>query len=66
MKKPMPNPPKHPPVEKATLAVLKGGPEFQAWFNRLRDQTRLPAALLLDASLVEYAKAKGFEEPPPR
>ena len=58
--------PKHPPVEKATLAVLKGGPDFQAWFNRLRDQTRLPAALLLDAALVAYAKSIGFEPPPPR
>ena len=51
---------------KATVAVIKGSPEFQSWFNRLRDQTRLPAALLLDAALVEYAKAKGFDEPPPR
>lgn len=58
--------PRHAQVEKATLAVLKGGPEFQAWFHRLRDQTRLPAALLLDAALVEFARAKGFEEPPQR
>jgi hypothetical protein len=62
----MSDPPKHPPVEKAALAVLKGGPEFQAWFNRLRDQTRLPAALLLDAALVAYAKSIGFDQPPPR
>ena len=62
----MPDTPKHSPVEKATLAVLKGGPHFQAWFHRLRDQTRLPAALLLDAALVAYAKSIGFEEPPPR
>ena len=62
----MSDPPTHSPSQKATLAVLKGGPDFQAWFNRLRDQTRLPAALLLDAALVAYAKAIGFEEPPPR
>ena len=62
----MPDPPKQPNVEKATLAVLKGGPDFQAWFHRLRDQTRLPAALLLDAALVEFARSKGFDQPPPR
>jgi hypothetical protein len=66
MRKPMPDPPKRPPVAKATLAVLKGGPEFQTWFRRLQELTRLPAALLLDASLVEFARARGFEEPPPR
>ena len=53
-------------AEKATLAVLKGGPEFQAWFRRLQTQTRLPGALILDAALVEYARTRGFEEPPPR
>ena len=52
--------------EKATLAVLKGGPEFRAWFRRLQTQTRLPGALILDAALVEYARARGFDEPPPR
>jgi hypothetical protein len=62
----MPDPPNHPPVEKTTVAVLKGGPDFQAWFSRLWDQTRLPAALVLDAALVAYARSKGFEEPPPR
>ena len=54
------------PPGKITVAVLKGGPEFQVWFNRLREQTRLPAALVLDAALVEFARAKGFEQPPPR
>jgi len=62
----MPNDPKPRPLEKATLAVLKGGPEFQAWFRRLQDQTRLPAALILDQALVEFARYKGFDEPPPR
>ena len=51
---------------KVTVAVIKGTPEFQSWFNRFRDYTRLPAALLLDAALVSYAKSIGFEEPPPR
>ncbi len=62
----MPDPPKQPHVEKATLAVLKGGPDFQLWFKRLQDQSRLPAALLVDAALVEYARVKNFESPPPR
>ena len=62
----MPDPLKRPPNEKAAVAVLKGGTDFQAWFKRVQDQTRLPAALILDAALVEYARAKGFDEPPPR
>jgi hypothetical protein len=54
------------PPEKTTVAVLKAGTKFQAWFKRLQDQTRLPAGLILDAALVAYAKSIGFEEPPPR
>jgi hypothetical protein len=62
----MPDPPRQASPDKASVAVIKGSPEFQAWFNRFRDHTRLPAALLLDAALVAYAKSIGFEEPPPR
>ncbi|SIO63392.1 hypothetical protein SAMN05444166_7333 [Singulisphaera sp. GP187] len=62
----MSNSTQHSTPQKVTLAVLKGGPEFQAWFGRLRDQTRLPAALLLDQALVEFARSRGFEVPPPR
>lgn len=62
----MPNDSKARSPEKVTVAVLKGGPDFQSWFRRLQDQTRLPAALLLDAALVEFARSKGFDEPPPR
>ncbi|SIO63352.1 hypothetical protein SAMN05444166_7321 [Singulisphaera sp. GP187] len=62
----MPDASKREPPNKSTIAVLKGGPEFQSWFRRLQDQTRLPAALLLDASVVIYAKSIGFDEPPPR
>jgi hypothetical protein len=51
---------------KTTVAVIKGGPEFHAWFGCFQKQLRLPAALLLDAALVEFARAKGFEEPPQR
>jgi len=46
----MPENPNSPPSAKTTVAVIKGGPEFLAWFNRLRDYTSLPAALLLDAA----------------
>ncbi len=62
----MPDAPKREPSNKPTLAVLKGGPEFQTWFRRLQTQTRLPGALILDAALVEYAKSRGFDVPPPR
>ena len=62
----MPDAPKREPPSKPTLTVLKGGPQFQTWFRRLQAQTRLPGALILDAALVEYARARGFDEPPPR
>jgi len=62
----MPIPPKPQSARKETVAVVKGGPEFQAWFRRLQELTRLPATLLLDAALVSHAKSLGFEEPPPR
>ena len=62
----MPDTPGAIPKGKVTVAVIKGGPAFQAWFRRLQDHTRLPAALLLDAALVQFAKATDFEEPPQR
>lgn len=62
----MPETPNPGPPDKATLAVLKGGHDYQIWFHRLRDNLRLPAALVLDLALVELAKAKGFDQPPPR
>lgn len=62
----MPDPPSPRTSEKTTVAVIKGGPEFRAWFDRFQKLLRLPAALLLDVALVELARAKGFEEPPQR
>ena len=62
----MPDVPRSQQASKATVAVLKGGQEFQNWFRRLQDRTRLPAALVLDAALVAYAKSFGFDDPPPR
>ena len=62
----MPQTPKERPEEKLTIAALKGSRRYLEWFNRLRDQTRLPAGLILDAALVAYAKSIGFEQPPPR
>jgi hypothetical protein len=66
MRKAMPEAPESVTKGKVTIAVIKGGPEFQSWFKRFQELTRLPAALLLDQALVEFAKAKGFSEPPPR
>ena len=62
----MPEPTQTRSSPKTTIAVLKAGPEFREWLKRFRDHLRLPAAHLLDAALVQLAKAKGFEEPPPR
>jgi hypothetical protein len=61
----MPAIPKQPLTEKPTVAVIEGRPEYQASFERPPNHARLPAVLLLDASLVGFAKARGFEEPSP-
>lgn len=61
----MPDAPIPQSPNKSAVAVLKGGPEFQVWFKRLQDRTRLPATLPLDAALVTYDKSLGFEGPIP-
>ncbi len=58
--------PKPRSSDKESIAVLKGGPEFHAWFDRFQKQLRLPGAILLDLAVVELARARGFEEPPQR
>jgi hypothetical protein len=63
---PVPAPPGPRSPRKATVAVIKGSPAYQSWFWRIQESTRLPAALLLDAALVSYARSHGLEEPPPR
>lgn len=62
----MPIPPRSQGTQKVSVAVLKGDPEYAAWFKRLQELTRLPAALVLDAALVAYARTLGFDEPPQR
>ncbi len=62
----MPETSKPKSTDKQSVAVLKGSPEFHAWFSRFQRQLRLPAAILLDAAIAELARSKGFEDPPPR
>jgi hypothetical protein len=62
----MPEIPNERNEEKVTIAALKGSRQYLEWFHRLREHTRLPAAVLLDAALVSFARRTGFEEPPQR
>lgn len=39
--------------------------EWADWLERAADFCRTDVAKLVDASLVEYLKARGFDEPPP-
>src|SRR5262245_27069288 len=57
-RRPMPEITRSNPSPKMTVAVIKAGPEFQAWFHRFREHLRLPAALLLDQALAELARAR--------
>ena len=44
---------------------IRSGPEWAAWLERAVKHCRTDTAKFLDAAAAEYAKANGFEEPPP-
>jgi hypothetical protein len=57
------------PAAKSRLAIavtLKGSPEWKEWLEELAVHCRLDVAKVIDAALVDYAKAKGFAREAPR
>ncbi len=55
----MPETQKPRDTERRTIAALKGGSEFHAWFGRFQQKFRLPAATLLDVAYVwSFAEPK--------
>ncbi|WP_165073262.1 hypothetical protein [Paludisphaera rhizosphaerae] len=58
------------PIErggKSIAVTLRGTPEWKEWVERGAGHCRTDVAKLIDAALVDYLRAKGFDEPaPPR
>jgi hypothetical protein len=52
--------------EKPTALTIKGSLEWRQWVDRGADHCRTDVAKLVDAALVDYLKARGFDEIPPR
>lgn len=46
--------------------VVTGSPEWVEWLQAGAKFCRTDVSKMIDVALVEYAKTKGFNEPPPR
>ena len=52
--------------EVATKQVgIRATTEWAAWLERAAAYCRTDMAKMIDAALIDYRKAKGFDEPPP-
>jgi hypothetical protein len=49
-----------------TFLSVRVTPEFKQWAKRIAKQERSTMPKLLDTALIELAKARGFEGPPPK
>jgi hypothetical protein len=47
------------------MAQVKASPDFTEWFEGLLKHVRLPAPVAIEHALVAFAKAHGYDEPPP-
>jgi hypothetical protein len=59
-----PEPPPEPEPRRAVLQ-MKGTVEWKGWLDRLARHLRMPTSSVVDNALVEYAKARGFDEEAP-
>lgn len=49
-----------------TIASFKGSAEFDAWFRKLVDHLRMPAASVMENALIEFARSRNFPDPAPK
>jgi hypothetical protein len=62
-KRPIPQEPEPGP---RTIAItIKGSPAWKEWVDRGAAYCRTDVAKLVDAALVDYLKARGFDETAP-
>jgi hypothetical protein len=52
------------PAKPKTIGV-RASAEWADWIERLARHCRTDTAKLVDHAVAEYAKARGFDEPPP-
>jgi hypothetical protein len=57
---------KKPSGAKPTALTIRGGLDWREWVERGADHCRTDVAKLVDAALIDYLKAKGFGEDPPK
>lgn len=50
----------------APALSIRGSAEWREWVQRGTEHCRLDVAKAVDAALIEYFKAKGFTEAPPK
>jgi hypothetical protein len=55
-----------PGERRPTAMNMKGREEWVAWLKRFAAKERVASTMLVDIAVTAYAKARGFEEPPPR
>lgn len=65
-KRPAERPAERPTGAKPTALTIRGSLEWRAWVERGADHCRTDVAKLVDAAVIDYLKARGFEETPPR
>jgi hypothetical protein len=58
--------PKDPIGAKRNVIAMRGTEEWRDWLNELADASRLPATILIDHALMEFAKNHGFKKPMPK
>ena len=51
---------------KRSLASLKGGEKYSEWFDGLVEFANLPATILVELALREYAEKHGYSKGQPR
>jgi hypothetical protein len=54
------------PEPRPTALTIRGSLDWRAWVDRGAEHCRTDVAKLVDAALVEYLKARGFSEVPPK
>jgi hypothetical protein len=50
---------------RVVIITMKGYPEFDEWLRRLATHSRLPASVLIEHALIEYARSHDFGEEAP-
>lgn len=53
------------PKPKQSIASFKGTAEFAQWFEELLAHARMPASVLIEHAMIDYAAKVGFAKKPP-